>query len=159
MKIEKYERWFMMAVAGFLALAVVALIMTIAGQHAQFPESSQRIDPKLVSQTAPFDDPGVHQRSDGDYDVVIIAQAWQFTPKEIELPVGATAHFHLTSIDVVHGFRVPGTNANSMIIPGQISEFEVTFDKAGQHSMICHEYCGIQHHTMGGRIVVTGGDQ
>lgn len=157
MKIERYERWFMYMVAAFLALAVVALIMTIAGEHAEFPESSERVDPQLVTAQRPFDEPGVFPRDDGDYDVVMIARTWAFEPAEIELPVGATAHFKIVSMDVVHGFRIPDTNANAMIIPGQITELEVTFDEPGPHSVICHEYCGIQHHVMGGRIDVTGG--
>lgn len=159
MKIERYERYFMMVVAGFLVLAVAALLFTIAGEHAAFPESSERIDPATIAQTAPFDDPGVHRRDDGDYDVVMLARTWAFEPAEIELPAGATAHFRIASVDVVHGFRIPGTNANSMIIPGQISELEVTFDEPGDYSMICHEYCGLQHHVMGGRITVTGGER
>lgn len=156
MKIERLERWFMAAVGVFLLVAVVALLATIAGEHASFPESSRRVDPSLISSQEPFDQPGVYPRDDGDYDVIMIARAWAFEPAEIELPVGATAHFQIASVDVVHGFRIPETNANAMIIPGQITELEVTFDEPGPHSVICHEYCGIQHHIMGGRINVIG---
>jgi len=156
-KIERYERWFMLAVGAFLLMAVAALLATIAGEHASFPEPSDRVDPALVATTEPFDEPGVFRRDDGDYDVVMVARAWAFEPAEIELPVGATAHFTVTSTDVVHGFRIPDTNANAMIIPGQVTEVSVTFDEPGLHSLICHEYCGIQHHVMGGRINVIGG--
>jgi cytochrome c oxidase subunit II len=156
-KIERYERWFLIAVAAALLLAVVALLATIAGEHAAFPESSERIDPALISTTAPFDEPGVHPRGDGDYDVIMIARTWAFEPAEMELPLGATAHFRIASVDVVHGFNIPHTNANAMIIPGQVTELEVTFDEPGPHSVICHEYCGIQHHIMGGVINVVGG--
>ena len=158
MKIERYERWFMAAVAALLVLAVIALIFTIAGEHAAFPESSERVDPALISSTEPFDEPGVYPRDDGDYDVIMVARTWAFEPAEIELPVGATAHFRIVSVDVVHGFKIPDTNANAMIIPGQVTELEVTFDEPGPHSVICHEYCGIQHHLMGGRINVVGAE-
>jgi cytochrome c oxidase subunit II len=155
-KIERYERWFMVVVAAALGLAVVALLATVAGEHARFPESSERLDPALVSSTAPFDRPGVYQRSDGDYDVIMVARTWAFEPAEIDLPVGATAHFRIASVDVVHGFKIPDTNANAMIIPGQVTELQVTFHEPGPRSVICHEYCGIQHHIMGGIINVGG---
>jgi len=35
-----------------------------------------------------------------------------------------------------------------MVIPGQVSEIDVNFDEPGQYSVLCHEYCGIGHHTM-----------
>jgi cytochrome c oxidase subunit II len=30
----------------------------------------------------------------------------------------------------------------------------VRFDRPGEYPMICHEYCGIAHHTMSGKIIV-----
>ena len=159
MKIEKYERYFMLVVAAMLLGAVGALIATIAGEHAAFPESSERIDPATIRTEAPFDEPGLHANDDGSYDLVMIAQTWAFVPAEVEVPAGAEIHFKIASVDVIHGFRIPDTNANSMIIPGQISELDVTFDDPGEYSVICHEYCGLQHHIMGGKIIVTEGTE
>jgi cytochrome c oxidase subunit 2 len=41
-----------------------------------------------------------------------------------------------------------------MLLPGQLSRVTARFDKPGEYPMICHEYCGIAHHTMGGKIIV-----
>jgi cytochrome c oxidase subunit 2 len=41
-----------------------------------------------------------------------------------------------------------------MLIPGQISRNTYTFQEPGEHLIICHEYCGIAHHTMYGRLIV-----
>ena len=53
------------------------------------------------------------------------------------------------------GFRVSSAPSNETIIPyrywlieGQVSEIEVDFDEPGQYTLVCHEYCGIGHHTM-----------
>lgn len=46
------------------------------------------------------------------------------------------------------------TNINMMVLPGQVSNLKTTFDKPGTYNVICHEYCGIGHHTMYGQIVV-----
>ncbi|MHC4593143.1 MAG: cupredoxin domain-containing protein [Planctomycetota bacterium] len=75
-------------------------------------------------------------------------------PSEIRVPAGAEITFRLTSADVVHGFQIEGTRVNVMLLPGQITELTYTFREPGEHILICHEYCGINHHLMSGRVVV-----
>jgi cytochrome c oxidase subunit 2 len=41
-----------------------------------------------------------------------------------------------------------------MVLPGQIAHVEARFDTPGEYPMLCHEYCGIAHHTMAGKVVV-----
>jgi cytochrome c oxidase subunit 2 len=60
----------------------------------------------------------------------------------------------MTSVDVTHGFMVSGTNANTMLVPGYISQFTTTFDKPGDYLVVCHEFCGNGHHAMHARIIV-----
>ena len=55
---------------------------------------------------------------------------------------------------MIHGFFIPGTRVNMMLIPGQVSEFDYRFTKPGEYLLICHEYCGRLHHTMSGKVVV-----
>jgi cytochrome c oxidase subunit 2 len=49
---------------------------------------------------------------------------------------------------------IAGTNANSMIVPGYISQFTTTFAAPGNYLLMCHEFCGTGHHAMHGRIIV-----
>ena len=44
-----------------------------------------------------------------------------------------------------------------MVIPGYVTEFTVTFPKAGEYLMLCHEYCGLLHHEMQGLVTVEEG--
>ena len=62
--------------------------------------------------------------------------------------------FTATSADVLHGFHVEGTRLNMMLIPGQVSRNTYTFQQPGEYVIICHEYCGLGHHTMFGKVVV-----
>jgi cytochrome c oxidase subunit 2 len=55
---------------------------------------------------------------------------------------------------VIHGLFVPGANVNVMLIPGQISRVTARFDRVGEYFIACHEYCGIAHHIMGGKVIV-----
>jgi cytochrome c oxidase subunit II len=70
------------------------------------------------------------------------------------VPAGSKVTFISTSTDVLHGFTSTGTRVNVMLIPGQISRVEYTFREPGEHLLICHEYCGLGHHTMHGRVIV-----
>lgn len=153
MLIERYEKIFMILGGVFLAGAVVALAVSVVGGHATLPAPAGRIEPSEVTSTAPFDEPGVFETEDG-VEVVMIARAWQWEPAEVTVPAGEEVTFTVTSADVIHGMLVPETQINTMVIPGQITEVTQTFSDAGTYSVICHEYCGIGHHTMGGRIIV-----
>jgi plastocyanin len=90
----------------------------------------------------------------GKYEAYIRVQIWSFTPGEIRIPAGSTVTFYATSQDVQHGVKIANTNINMMILPGQVSKITTSFDKPGTYNFICHEYCGSQHHTMYGRIIV-----
>lgn len=156
LNIDRTEQFFIGAGVILLVLSVIAVVLTMNHGGTQLIEPVGRIDPAEVTTTPPFDNPGLRQVGDNEYEAVMIGQAWQWVPEEITVPKGATVTFIMTTVDVIHGFRVPDTALNAMLIPGQISQVEATFDEEGTYSVICHEYCGIGHHNMGGRIVVEG---
>jgi cytochrome c oxidase subunit 2 len=133
---------------------LVALVLTAFAVGIAVPGVGGRIDPKAVSTTAPFDNPGLRELAPGRYEAVMVAQVFQFTPKDLEVPVGAKVTFILTSKDVIHGFKIENTPANVMVIPGQISRVTATFNKPGEYLILCHEYCGGGHHVMAGKIIV-----
>ena len=55
---------------------------------------------------------------------------------------------------MVHGFLIDGTNVNTMLVPGYVSTISTRFDQPGEHHMPCHEFCGIGHEGMWGKIRV-----
>ena len=71
------------------------------------------------------------------------------------VPAGSAVTFIATSKDVVHGLLIPRARVNVMLLPGQISHAQARFDTPGEYPLICHEYCGVAHHTMAGKIYVT----
>ena len=140
---------------------LVALVITAFGAGVHLPTAVGRIDPTKVDQTPPFDRPGIVETAPGVYEVHMTAQIWSFAPNEIRVPAGATVHFWATSKDVVHGLMIPHglpeerhTNVNVMLLPGQIAHVVTRFDTPGEYPIICHEYCGIAHHTMAGKVIV-----
>jgi cytochrome c oxidase subunit 2 len=161
MKIHKFEAiWF-----GAALVLIVGFIATVAygaaGAGVQMvDDSGGTIDPASIGpggEETAFDDPGVTKVSDDHYVVHVVARQFQFEPgttSPIVVPTNAKVTFKVTSPDVTHGFSVTETNINTMVIPGQVSELSARFDEPGTYGLVCHEYCGAGHHTMGGSIEV-----
>jgi len=154
--VDKYERIFLYLTIAVLVAAFAAVVTTAVASDIHLPDKSATILPEDIDATPPFDAPGLYQVGDDEYQAVIIAQAFNFTPDEIRVPRGATVTFLLVSRDVIHGFMVPRTNVNAMVVPGQVTEITYQFKDAGEFQIICHEYCGIGHHQMYGKVVVEG---
>ncbi|HEY7682711.1 MAG TPA: hypothetical protein VH879_08720 [Gemmatimonadales bacterium] len=87
-------------------------------------------------------------------DVYLMALSWQWQPV-LRLRAGAQYTLHLSSLDVNHGFSLNPLNVNFQVVPGYDYGLRVTPTEAGDFRIICNEFCGIGHHTMVGRIIIT----
>ena len=152
-RVHLYERAFLVLSALMLVVFLAALAYAAFEMGLHLPSRAGEIAPDAVQRTPPFDEPGVRQVGPGRYEAVVLARAWGFTPAEIRVPVGSAVTFRATSIDVVHGFNIEGTRVNMMLLPGQISELTYTFHEPGEHLLICHEYCGVGHQAMFGKVI------
>jgi cytochrome c oxidase subunit 2 len=133
---------------------LAALAVTAFGAGVHLPTHEGRVTPAALATTPPFDRPGVVEVAPGRYEVSLIARIWTFTPGEIRVPAGSTITFTATSADVVHGLLIHGALVNVMLLPGQVARVTARFERPGEYPIICHEYCGVAHHTMAGKIVV-----
>ena len=86
-------------------------------------------------------------------DVYMIARLWNFWPI-LELEKDKTYRLHLTSMDYNHGFSLQPENINIQVVPGYEHVIKITPNKSGTYSVVCNEYCGINHHMMVSRIYV-----
>jgi cytochrome c oxidase subunit 2 len=153
-KVHTYEQAFLWLGGVVLLACLLALTYGSLGLGIHLPTKAETIDPQSVATTPPFDQPGVRQVGPNQYEAVMIGRIWSFTPSQIEVPAGADVTFVLTSADVIHGFNLEGTRMNMMLIPGQVTRNRYRFKKPGEYTIICHEYCGVGHHTMYGKVVV-----
>lgn len=154
MDIDRYERYWILISAVVLAALFGILLYGAYGLDIHVETNIGQIDVAEVETTPPFDNLGLHQVGEREYQAVLLARAWTFVPAEITVPVGSTVTFVMTSLDVIHGFKIPQTTVNRMVIPGQVTEVTHTFNEPGRFSFFCHEYCGVGHHVMNGAIVV-----
>ncbi|OGI40846.1 MAG: cytochrome C oxidase subunit II [Candidatus Muproteobacteria bacterium RBG_16_62_13] len=86
-------------------------------------------------------------------DVYLLARLWEWYPI-LELEKGKKYRLHISSMDWMHGFSLQPENINVQVIPGYELVMTVTPNKTGEFSIVCNEYCGINHHKMLGRIYV-----
>ncbi|MFB6155908.1 MAG: cytochrome c oxidase subunit II [Haloferacaceae archaeon] len=168
MEIHRFEKIWLAAAL----LLIVAFIATVTygavGAGVQMVDDSggtvdqQAIQNGNYGSQPNFRAPGVYQTGPNEYDVYVVARQFLFEPgtsSPIRLPAGSTVTFHITSADVIHGFEVVGTNVNTMVIPGQVSEMTVRFENPNHYGIVCNEYCGAGHHTMEGAIEVVPEDE
>jgi cytochrome c oxidase subunit 2 len=66
----------------------------------------------------------------------------------LEIPVGESVNFNLTSPDVIHAFWVPEFLFKRDVIPGHPNHFSVTATKTGTYTGHCSELCGLYHSRM-----------
>jgi len=154
MHIYRSERIWMAFGIGMLAV-FLAVITTAAIVDGFVPPSRvQSIDPAKVSETPPFDHPGLRKIAEGEYEAYYVGQIFSWNPSHIDVPAGAHVTFYVTSIDVEHGFSVPETGFNTMVTPGWVSSVAYTFKTPGKYLLICNEYCGAGHQVMAASIEV-----
>lgn len=154
MKIDLYEKAFLTVSGVLLAACLGALLYATTLRGIHVPGRVAEVDPGRLRQTPPFDRPGVRQTGPNRFEVVVVGRAWAFEPAVIRVPAGAEVTFIGTSVDLIHGFSIATTRANLMLIPGQVSRMVYRFRRSGEYLLLCHEYCGIGHHTMAGRVIV-----
>jgi len=86
-------------------------------------------------------------------DIYLIARLWSWWPI-LELEKDKTYKLHMTSMDYNHGFSLQPTNINIQVVPGYEHVMKITPNQSGQFSIVCNEFCGINHHSMVGRLYV-----
>jgi cytochrome c oxidase subunit 2 len=149
------RRWATISIAIVVLLAFMA---AFAGIHqATMPQARvETIDPARLHLGGEFIESnlGSAMEPDGSVTVRLLGQQYSFTPQCILVPADTPLTFRATSADVVHGFLIQGTNINTMLVPGYVSEQTARFDQPADHLMPCHEFCSFGHEGMWATVKV-----
>ena len=86
--------------------------------------------------------------------IKIQAKKFEYTPNIIILKTGQPVVLEFTSVDFIHGFKIPDMNIRADLPPGQITKVRFTPDKAGEYEFLCDNFCGSGHEEMSGKIIV-----
>lgn len=153
---ERVEhRWAAVMIA--IVVLLVAMATFAALYHAAVPQARiETVDPRTLHIGGEFIESnlGSAVERDGSITVRAIGQQYSFTPACLLVPTDTPITFRMTSADVVHGFLITSTNINLMLVPGYVSSLRARFDKPGERLMPCHEFCGVGHEGMWGRVKI-----
>ena len=87
-------------------------------------------------------------------EVSVAASRFEFTPDTVKAKVGVPLTLVLTSLDRIHGFKMPEFGVRTEIIPDQETRVTITPQKAGKFAFFCDVFCGDGHEDMAGTLVV-----
>ncbi len=160
--LDRLERsWLILAFVWCLFLTAMMPLWLFLGRQ-NVPATSYRVAPakyqKLVFDFAEKykagTEKGVPIVAPPPGDVYLLARQWQWYPI-LKLKKGETYRLHVSSADVEHGFSLQPVNLNFMVIPGYDNVITLTPTQTGEFSIVCNEFCGIGHHLMIGKLIVT----
>lgn len=150
------ERFWIYVSAGLLVVFAAAVAFSSLVLGIELPGIEDPAMPAAAAGEYPPNQGWIRELAPGRYEVNLLTRVWAFEPGEIRVPQGSTVTFYLHSEDLLHGFRIQGTTVSLMAIPGQVGKVTYTFNAPGEYPFVCHEYCGVGHHLMSGRVIVEG---
>ena len=160
--LDRLERsWLTIAFVWCIFLTAMMPLWLFLG-HQNVPATTYRVAPEVYQQrVANFveqyqvdTEKGVPVVAPPPGDVFLLARQWQWYPI-LQLKKGQTYRLHVSSLDVQHGFSIQPMNLNFMVLPGYDYVITLTPTQSGEFSIVCNEYCGIAHHLMVSKLIVT----
>ena len=99
--------------------------------------------------------------------VYVIAKQWMWkfqndgksTINELTLTINSPVKLVMTSEDVIHSLFIPAFRVKQDVLPGRYSSLWFTPTELGDFRILCTQYCGLSHSSMGAVIhVVQAGE-
>jgi cytochrome c oxidase subunit II len=148
-------RWAAVAIS---MVSVIMLAVIYAGlvQHINPPSNLETIDPNTLHLTGEFTESNLGTRvaANGQVTSRIVATQFAFQPQCLVVPANRLVTLRFATPDVIHGILVTGTNVNTMVVPGYVSQVHTVFTTTGDLLMPCHEFCGLGHSEMSATVRV-----
>jgi cytochrome c oxidase subunit 2 len=100
---------------------------------------------------------------DDAMEVYVVGRQWmwhiqhtggQREINQLHVPVGKPVKVTLASQDVIHSFFIPAFRLHRDAIPGRYTTAWFQATKTGRYRLYCSEYCGTNHSSMIGEVVV-----
>lgn len=95
--------------------------------------------------------------------IYVVAKQWMFkfaypdgrtTADVLYVPAGHPVTLVMTSRDVIHSFFVPAFRVKYDVLPDRYTMMWFQAPTPGEYPLLCAEYCGTGHSTMGGVVRV-----
>lgn len=148
-------------IAAMISVVFGAILFATVVLHREPPSHVETIAPQTLHLSGEFVEANLGTSVDRDGKVIarIVAAQFSFAPQCVVVPQGKLVTLRLVSPDVIHGIIVVGTEVNTMVVPGYVSEVHTVFAQTGDLLMPCHEFCGLGHSDMLAHIRVVPASQ
>ena len=170
-----------LVVSGLIVATVIAMILTFAVRYRRGSAASRA---NLVRKTWHLEvgwttatlgaflilfvwGAGIYiwlfQAPPGDEEVYVVGKRWMWKvehpggQREIDalhVPIDKTIRVVMGSEDVIHSFFVPAFRIKHDVVPGTLETIWFKATKTGVFRLVCTQFCGLQHATMQGEVVV-----
>ena len=96
-------------------------------------------------------------------EVSVIGKQWMWKVQhangirevnQLHVPVNRPVKLVMQSQDVIHSFYIPAFRVKQDVLPGRYTQMWFEATKTGEFPLFCAEYCGTEHSTMGGTVIV-----
>lgn len=96
-------------------------------------------------------------------DIYVIGKQWMWKVQhaegkreinELHVPIGQPIKLIMSSEDVIHSFYVPAFRTKKDVVPGRYTTIWFEASQLGEFHLFCAEYCGTEHSTMIGKVIV-----
>jgi cytochrome c oxidase subunit II len=100
-----------------------------------------------------------------EVDVTAQMWLWKFKYKNgvqsdsLYVPLNQPVKTYLTSLDVNHSFYIPEFRLKKDVLPGRNNFAWFLPDKLGSFTILCAEYCGLNHSYMLNKVIVLPQDE
>jgi cytochrome c oxidase subunit 2 len=95
--------------------------------------------------------------------IYVVAKQWVWTLQhadgrreidELHVPAGRPVRLLMSSQDAIHSFYVPALRVKQDVLPGRYTTLNIQADVPGRYPLLCAEYCGTEHASMVGGLIV-----
>jgi len=148
---QRKSRMVVILSMGATVLATTVFFVSCGGEA---PDGVQESPPPVDDGDVDLDAPGVRESGPNQYEVVVHAYNGGFLPAEVRVPAGAEVTFRATSRDIPHGLLIENTDVELELYFGGFTESTHTFTDPGEYPFLCHIYCGGNHDSMRGIVIV-----
>jgi cytochrome c oxidase subunit II len=160
-EITRTENRWIFIMLGMLGVMMAIIVVTGMTNALHPPSNVETADPTTLHLGGEFAESNLGSAVERDSSITVrlLAQQYSFVPECVRVPADTPVKFRVTSADVIHGFLLPDTNVNTMVVPGFVAEVRTTFTRPGDYTMPCHEFCGAGHQGMWAHVKVVPKEQ
>ena len=169
MHVDPLEKIWVWVVALITAMMMGSILYMAFAVGSHPPSNVETIDSTRLHLDGEFteDNLGVTKNDDGSVTIRMVSARYGFFPQQITIPEDTDLIFRIATPDVLHGIHIPGTNVDTMVIPGFVSQVKTQITRASVAAigkdngkggidvpLFCNEFCGLGHHFMWSRATV-----